>query len=114
MLQDITPENYIELADHLASHGLPQSPAVPCAAMHPSMTSCLAYPPFFLWDRFKWMLPVYAMVHSATLLLMRPSLLVEYPVKTIFVTALAISRTSLMQALNPTVYQGEGGLTYWL
>ncbi|EJF62222.1 hypothetical protein DICSQDRAFT_169253 [Dichomitus squalens LYAD-421 SS1] len=103
--KDITPENFTELAEHLASHDLPQSPAVPCAVMHPAMTSCLAYPPMFLWDRFKWMLPVYAAVHSATLLLMRPTLLVKYPVRTMLSATFAIGRTSIMQALNPTVYQ---------
>ncbi|KAA1466654.1 hypothetical protein DENSPDRAFT_767742 [Dentipellis sp. KUC8613] len=115
---DITPRNATELLSYVkqATSTQPAWPAPygPCAAVHPSVDSCLSVPPLRFFSVFTWMLPVYGALHFIPMLLFKRKSFAKEPMRMMLRALLGTSRSASFLATFVVIYQSFFCFKHWL
>ncbi|KAF8720204.1 hypothetical protein AX14_011148 [Amanita brunnescens Koide BX004] len=114
-IPDITPTN-LTILKNLREQFFPSSPSldlpayrpryVPCSAVHPVLSSCMSVPLDRFFAVFKWMLPIYSVLHFAPAILFKCKAFIRDPGRVLVKSGLGSLRSSAFLGVFVVIYQG--------
>ena len=79
----------------------------PCSAVHPALSSCLSVPLDRFFAVFKWMLPIYSVLHFAPAILFKWKSFIRDPGNVLVKSGLGSLRSSAFLGVFVIIYQSE-------
>ncbi|KAF8338497.1 hypothetical protein F5887DRAFT_514825 [Amanita rubescens] len=113
-LSDITPTNLTDLSI-MREQFFPSSSSLdippyrpryaPCSAVHPALSSCMSVPLDRFFAVFKWMLPIYSVLHFAPAILFKWKSFIRDPGNVLVKSGLGSLRSSAFLGVFVIIYQ---------